>query len=148
MNHFSYSCISKTFVIGHVGLTFFFIFNFSMILLVNAPWNIENLGFCYPITFYLQVVWFIYKYCLQFLTYFLPNIAFRDICPLRALWNGSSLPVSGNLRGEISFHKELRRSMDQYGTFFFFLSYINFKKHSWVTFLGKMKHFPFLTHWR
>jgi hypothetical protein len=31
---------------------------------------------------------------------------------------------------------------------FFFLSDMHFKKYSWVTFLGKMKHFPFLTYWR
>ena len=137
--------MGKLLIIGH---TFFKIF-FPLSFTGKCTMEYWKFGFCYPIiTFYFQAVWFIHRYCLQFLTYFLPNIAFRDICPLRALWNGSSLPVSGNLRGEISFHKELRRSMDQYGTFFFFLSYINFKKHSWVTFLGKMKHFPFLTHWR
>jgi hypothetical protein len=173
MNHFFFliylfiSCkIMKSFPKTVIGLTFFIFFptsstgkctmeywkfGFSLsyhILFpgsVNAPWNIENLGFCYPITFYFQAVWFT-QILFAVSDIFFTNIAFRDNCPLRALWNGSSLPVLGKLRGEISFRKQLRRSMDQYGTFFFLILYA-FQEIQLGHFLGKMKHFPFLTHW-
>jgi hypothetical protein len=126
---------------------FFYSF-FPWVLLVNTPWNIENLGFLlsYYILFPCSLIYTQILFAVSDI--FFTNIAFRNNCPLRALWNGSSLPFPGKLRGEISFHKQLRRSMDQCGTFLFFLSYMHFKKYSWVTFLGKMMHFPFLTHWR